>query len=270
VLLRHRVALNGAELDELDGRIIIQSVRTDSGKTSMTGISLFRRDGQRLTNVQRDTIDVEIGFGLLIRKTDMAARAELLDIVNRWAYAAAKENGGAWLTVNYKVNRRMWVVLADPAEEGDLKDWANTFTITFRAYGVPYWQEISGQSYISNVGSSQFTIMDIGGSAQTVANIELHNESGQRIDTVTLRVGDSYMGFTGLGLDGNESLIIHHDNNGMLRIWIRNASNQFRSAMAQRAWSSADDLYVNPGKQTVGFSAQRACKMTVTVYGRYL
>jgi hypothetical protein len=88
VQLRHRAALNDAELDELDGRIIIQSIRTDSGKTSMTGISLYGRDGQRLTNVQRDTIDVEIGFGLLIRKTDMAARAELLD-----AFLFLKEQG---------------------------------------------------------------------------------------------------------------------------------------------------------------------------------
>ena len=36
--LRHRAALNDAELDELDGRIIIQSIRTDSG-ASMGGMA---------------------------------------------------------------------------------------------------------------------------------------------------------------------------------------------------------------------------------------
>ena len=268
--LRHRVALNGAELDELDGRIVIQSVRTASGKTSMTGISLFRRDGQRLTNVQRDTIDVEVGFSLLIRKTDLAARAELLDIVNTWAAAAAIENGGAWLTVNYKDNRRMHVALADPAEEGDLKDWTNVFKITFRAYGVPFWQEVTGTSVTSAVSGSGSAMIDINGSARTVADMELKNASGAKIETATVRAGTSQMSFSGLGMEANETLCIDHDDGGYLRIRIKNAQGRYRSVMAKRSGESSDDLYVMPGRQTISFSAQRACVATATVRGRFL
>ena len=268
--LRHRAALDGVQLDEIDGRIVIQGVQTASGKTSMTGISLFGRDGQRLTNVQRDTIDVQVNFGMLIRKTNLAARAELLDLVNNWAAAALPENGGAWLTVNYKTNRRMRVVLAEPAEEGDLKDWTNTFHITFRGYGVPYWQDETGATLTSGIGSSQSAYMDIGGSARTVADIELHNESGAKIETATVKAGTSQMSFSGLGMEANETLCIDHDENGYLRIRIRNAQNRYRSAMEKRSGESADDLYVMPGRQMISFSAQRACSAKATVFGRYL
>ena len=268
--LRHRAALNDAELDELDGRIIIQSIRTDSGKTSMTGISLYGRDGQRLTNVQRDTIDVEIGFGLLIRKTDMAARAELLDAVNTWAATASKENGGAWLTVNYKENRRMHVVLVEPAEEGDLKEWTNTFTVTFRAYGVPYWQEKQGKSVSIRIGTNQTSTLYVGGNVRTVADVELKNESGANINTVTIRAGESMMIFDALAMGASETLVISHDGSGMLSIRVRNAQGQYRSAMDKRTGESSDDLYISPGEQIVGFTSQRGCSMIAVAYGRFL
>lgn len=268
--LRHRVALNGVELDELDDRIIIQSIQTASGQTSMTGISLYGRDGQRLTNVQRDTIDVEIGFGLLIRKTDMAARAELLETVNTWAAAASKENGGAWLTVNYKENRRIFVVLADPAEEGDLKDWTNTFRITFRAFGVPYWQEAQGKTTMLRIGTNQTATIVVSGSVRTVADVELKNESGANISTVTVQAGSSVMVFDSLGMGASETLVIDHDGSGMLSIRIRNALGQYRSAMDKRTGESSDDLYISPGEQTIGFTSQRGCSMIAVARGRFL
>lgn len=269
--LKHRVDLNGVQLDEVDPRIIIQGVSTRTGKTSVTAVSLYGRDGQRLTGMQRDTLDVEVSFGLLIRSTDMLSRAALLDTVNQWAALALREYGGAWLSVNYKENRRIHVYLVDPAEEGDLIEYANTFRLTFRAYGVPYWQEAVCVPYVSPVGSIQYGQITVNGTVRTVADITLKNESGDLINTCSVTAGRSVMSFFGLGMVGGESLVIDHDEEGRLRLRILNiATGVYRSVYAKRNPGSADDLYVMPGIQTVGFSAQRACSMTAGALGRYL
>lgn len=269
--LRHRAALDGIELDELDPRIVIQGVSTAAGKTSMTAVSLFGRDGQRITGVQRDTLDVEVKFGLLIRKEDMAARSELLEIVNGWAAAALYENGGAWLTVNYKTGRKIHVVLAEAAEEGDLKEWTNTFDLTFRAYGVPYWQDAEpGKAAQSGITSAWSGALTVNGNIRTVADVTIKNESGAQLNVLSVSVGGRTMSFSSLGMAADETLVIDHDDEGMLRIRIRSGSGIYRSAMAARNGTSADDFYVMPGTQAVLFSALRSCSVTATATGRYL
>jgi len=268
--LRHRVALAGVQLDEVDSRIIVQGVRTAGGKTSTSAVSLYGRDGQRVTSSQRDTMDIEVSFGLLIRNTDLQARATLLEAVNSWAGQALKENGGAWLTVNYKEKRRVHVYLETPAEEGDLKDWDNTFKIGFRAYGVPYWQEISPASYVSRTGTKINGTVTVGGSARTVANVRLENMSGSLINTCSVTVGNYTMSFKDLALAGEETLLIDHSAEGLLRIRIRDAAGKYRSALAKRMPESADDFYVMPGERAASFTAQRSCVLTVSAVGRYL
>lgn len=269
--LRHRAAINDIQLDELDNRIIVQGIDVDGGKTSLTAVSLYGRDGQRVTREQRDSIDVTVQFGLLIRKSDMEARSSLLEAVNTWASAASLANGGAWLTVNYKPGRRIRVILTNPAEEGDLKDWTNIFNLTFRAYGVPYWVEAEpGARIVSPISSAWSGVLNVTGSARTAADVELKNESGALINTATVRIGNSEIGFTDLGLGASERLIIDHDANGYLRIRILSPMGIYRSAMAMRTGGSADDLYAMPGAQTAAVSAQRAVTMTATATGRYL
>ena len=268
--LRHRVALAGVQLDEVDSRIIVQGVRSAGGKTSVDAVSLYGRDGQRVTGSQRDTMDIEVSFGLLIRNNDMQARAELLEAVNAWASQALRENGGAWLSLNYKEGRQAHVYLEAPAEEGDLHDWAENFRILFRAYGVPYWQESSPTTYTSAVSGSASGMMTVNGSARTVANVWLENQSGDLINSCRVTVGQYTMQFTGLGLAGGEALVIDHTAEGRLQIWIWHTGGVRRSVMNRRTPESADDLYVMPGNRAVSFSAQRACTMTVNVYGRFL
>ena len=268
--LKHRVSLGNVQFDDVDDRIVIHGVKTEAGKVTSTAVSLFGSSGQRVTGMHRDTIDVRVEFGLLIRKTDMAARAELLEAVNTWASAASYENGGAWLRVNYKDDRRMRVILVEPAEEGDLKEWTNTFHLTFRAYGVPYWQQNTPEIVGTSSGATRVTTLTVKGNTRTVAEVELTNVSGAVINTASITAGAYTMAFSGLSLANNETLVIDHASNGRLRIRIRNTSNAYRSVLDKRSGTSADDFYVMPGDQTVSFSAQRICTMIARAYGRFL
>jgi len=266
--LKRRVALGGVQLDEVDSRIVISSVEPGDGKENFTAVDAAAGFGQRVTGYRRQTVDMVVKFRIHERgKTTSAQqeRAEVLEKVNAWAAP------GGVLTVNYKPGRRLNVVLVQAPGEGSLWDYTKEFQMTFRAYAIPYWEQETAQTaaFGGNTagGSGNITVE---GSAETQVNVELANTSGMAINNATVTVGGKTMSFTGIGLGANEALVIDHTDEGLLRIRIRSAGGTYRSAMALRSVSSADDFRTKPGTYGASYSAQRACRMTVSWRARYL
>ena len=129
MVLKHRVALNGTQLDSLDNRILIQSVDEAAGKDTITAVSLGGADGQRITGKRRDTLDVTVKFS--INERNMEARSTLLDTINAWAY------GGGTLTLNNRTNKNLTVELVQAPGGGDQFKWTSEYTLVFRAYVEP-------------------------------------------------------------------------------------------------------------------------------------
>jgi len=268
--LKRRVALNGEQLDGVHAAVVIRSVEPADGKESISAVSAAAGYGQRITGYRRENVDMVVKFAINIRKNDMERRAAVLEAVNAWAAQAARERGGAYLTVNYKPDRRLHVVLAQAPGEGSLWDWTKDFTITFRAYGVPYWEQETARSVVCGGSTnSGNTNMTVDGSAGTQADVQILNTSGMTISTVTATVNGQTMTFNNIGLGGNETLVIDH-NDGLVRIRIRSAGGAYRSVMDKRSSSSANDFRVMPGTCNCSFTAQRACRMTVSWRARFL
>ena len=258
----HRVSLDDVQLDEIDGRIVILGITEDTGKDTINAVARAA-DGNRVTGERRDSLDVAVNFGILERKRGMAEREKVLEKVNGWAA------GGGWLRINYKEDRRLRVRLVQAPGAGEPWDWANPYTLVFRAYGIPFWQKETPASLTTGATSNGSVQLPVEGSARTVCNVTLENASGALIQNATISAAGQTMTFQGLGLGGNESLVIDHDAEGLLRIRIRNGNN-YRSAMATRTPASADDLVVKPGTVAVSFTAQRACRMTASCRARFL
>lgn len=260
---KRRVALGGRWLDEMDERIICQGIETGSGSAQVSMVTRFGGSGSRVTNVHRASLPVTVKFSIRVKRGDLQARSEIYEAVMSWAGRALY---GAWLTVNYKENRRIWVRLTEAPAEEDLWDWTKTYNIRFTAYGVPYWQEASGTTGSTGTGTSGSVGLAVGGNAKTVADVVLENRSGANISTASINIGGNVMSFTDLGLGGGESLRIGHDEEGLLFIRIGG-----RSAMAKRTDGSCNDFQVDGGTAvSCSFSAQRACVMTVSCAGRFL
>ena len=266
--LNRRVALNGIWLDELDDRIVISSVEPADGKENIAAVDSAAGFGQRITNARRSMVDMTVKFMLLQRgKTPegMQARAELLEKINAWAAP------GGYMTVNYKPNRRLRVVLAQAPGEGSLWDYSKEYTLIFRAYGIPYWEAETAVSQTIGGGSSSASgSTTVDGSVEAQADAELLNTSGATIATASITIAGKTMSFSGLNLGANERLIVDHDTNGLVRIRIRSAGGAYRSAMSIRQPASADDFIMLPGSVSFSYSAQRACRMTVSWRSRYL
>lgn len=260
--LAHRAALNGVQLDEIDPRIIIKGIEGGAGKETVSTAGLGAGDGSRITGRRRDSIEVAVRFSMNIRRNALSERAAVLEAVNAWAAKCG------WLTINYKPDRRLLVDEAVTPGEGDLWKRLSEYTITFRAHAVPYWQaesETGGSTGIGGSGSGSFQAP---GSAETVADAKLENMSGATINTASITIGGKTMSFTGLGLGGGKSLVIDHIiADGIPVVRIRAG---IVSAMAKRTDGSADDFCIRPGTVGFSFSAQRACRLTVSCRGRFV
>ena len=268
MICARRVALDGTELDQANAAIVIRSVESGDGKENFSATGTAGGSGQRVTSHHRDTMDVIVRFAIDIKKNNLAGRASALENANAWAARAAD---GAWLTVNYKTNRRAWVKLVQAPGEGSLWDFTKEFAITFRAYGVPFWQETEATSTASvSAGTSGSADLTVAGSAETVADIVLKNETSTTVDTCSVSVDNHTLSFTDLGLAKDESLVIDHADDGTLRIRILDADEEYRSAMDKRDADSADDLYTRTGLVSAGFTAATSCSMTVSCKGRFL
>ena len=266
--LKRRVALNGVELDQADTSIVIRSVEPADGRENISAVSLAGGCGQRMTGRHRDTVDMIVRFAILIRKDNLAGRAAALEKANEWA---ARAKNGAWLTVNYKTNRRLWVVLAQAPGEGSLWDYTKDFQITFRAYGVPYWQETEATGTVTvAAGTSGTGTLAVPGSADTVADAVLTNESESTVNTCKVTADGNQLMFSDLGLAAGESLVIDHENDGLLRIRILDTNESYRSAMNKRTPASNDDLFCRTGNRSVGFTSEYSCSLTVSCKGRFL
>lgn len=261
--LMRRVSLNDVQLDEIDNRIIVAGVEENEPRLTFAAVTRYGAPGQRVTSRHRDSLDVVVKFAMRIRKNDLAARSELFEKVAGWA-----ANGG-WLRLNYKPNRRLRVVCVGLPAAQDQAKWTTEYEITFRAYGVPYWQQATPAVMTVMSTKSLARAMEIPGTADTVVEASFTNISGMEINTVSIIAQDSTFAFKSLGLKADETLVIDHNVNGLVRIRIRTASGSYRSALAKRTPESDDDLTVSPGQAVISISAQRAGRLTVSCYGRY-
>lgn len=262
MILSKRVSLGNSQLDELDERIVITGIDEAAGRDTISAAASAAGDGQRITNIRRDTLDVGVRFRLLIHKDDMAAREALLEKINKWA-----SNGG-WLRVNYKPNRRILVTLAQAPGAGDMWQWTNEFTMTFRAFSVPYWEDDTETSATGATTMSGIFDMVVPGNTKTVMSVNVRNRSGMNIDTVSVSIEGRKLSFDGLRLGGSSTLTIDYEQTQKLfvvRIRIGDTS-----VMAARTPGSDDEFVVTPGSTRIRWEAQRAVQVTASCRGRYL
>lgn len=251
MILAHRVALDGIELDQVDERILVTSVREPEPRMTVTGTGRGG-DGQRITEFRRDWLEIQVGFKIRLRKRQMAERDEVKAAVMAWA-----RNGG-WLTTTQKPGKRLRVKLTGFPNFGDPWKWADEYTLVFRAAEMPYWEDIDAVS-VSFAGS-QVGSLSAGGTAKTVCNAEWVNSSGATVNGITITVGSSKMVFSSLGLPNGGTLVIDHTDDGILRIR-KKVGNTYTSAMESRTTGSSNELTAEPGAET-------RCSVTPTYNGR--
>ena len=257
MILSRRAALNGTQLDELYGRIVIRGIELGAPEESIDAVGLLGGAGQRILRTHAETLSVIVRWAMDVPKNDLITRRRIYEDVCKWA----RQKG--WLTINYMPERRLYVDTVK-FSSAELFNWTDEYEITFTAYSVPFWQDIVPVSISkTSVSSSTFNML-IPGQYRTVAEAEFTNTSGSQVTAFSITVGGNTIALTGLTLANNKKLRIYHEDNGILRI-----TADGTSVYDKRSAASADDLYADPGAASVSMTAGGAGTLKVSCRGRY-
>ena len=262
MILSRRISLGGKQLDEIDEAVVIRNVDTGVSHESVSAVNRMGGYGQRMTSQHWESLEVSVTFAINVGKRELERRREIFDAVMAWA------NRKGWIKTTTQPEKRMYAEKTVLPSAGDLREWTREYTIIFRAYGVPFWQEASPDPLeVKSITKGNKT-MEVAGIITTVADVTAENIRGQTINKLTITVDGNSFIFDSLALGGDESLMITHTNEGILRIRAGKGDNT-RNVYSLRKAESADDLYAKPGNITVAVESQRAVKLTVKAAGRW-
>lgn len=256
--LSRRISRGGIQLDEIDESIVIRSVDPGVPNENEGSTDLQGGFGSRMTNQHWRSLEASVTYAIKLYKNEMVRRRQVFDAANAWALAAG------WLRTNQMEGRRLWVDKVVVPGAGDMREWLNEYTILFRAYRVPFWQDELPTEVRKNKISRGSVTAEIGGTAPNVLDLSFENVSGKQINDVTFTVGSQTLQLKGVNLGAGETLSLSHTNDGVLRVRAgsRNVYGLLRGA---------DDAYVEAGETvTVAVDANRAGNLTVKHYARWL
>ena len=266
MILSRRIALNDVWLDELDEAIVIRSIDPGTPKQNVQTVNRMGGAGQRMTVRHWESIEATVTFAINLPKTSLKSRRQVFDAVVAWA------NNTGWLRINYMQDRRLHVDSVVIPSPGDLWEWTDEYTITFRAYNVPFWQSTVVEKEFRGTTVGGIT-MDVPGNVESVLNATVTNNSGKAISYLKFEVKQSGKTLSNLQLDdialpANGKVEIAHTN-GILTIK-KISGNSSESIMNRMNAASSDDLFIRPGTISITFSAERAVIVGFSLRGRYL
>jgi hypothetical protein len=267
MILSRRIALDDAWLDEVDNSIVIRSINVGTPKENVQAVNRMGGAGQRITTTHWETLETSVTFAIDLPKTDLIGRRRVFDAAVKWA------NKTGWLKVNYMPGKWMYVDKTVFQGSGDLWNWTEEFTFTFRAYNVPFWQSdfISKDAHGTSVEDVK---IEVPGNVESVMDASIMNSSGAKISYLTIYTKKSNKTIATIKLDGielaaNWMLSISHGTNGIMEITKTNGRETV-SLMSLLKASSSDDLYIRPGQMTISYTAERLVHAVFSFRGRYL
>lgn len=254
--LSRRIALGNAQMDAVDASVVIRSFDPGSPQKNTQVTPLGGHYGSRITGKHWNMIEATVTYAINISK-DVVARRAVYDAVCEWA------RSGGWLTSNILPGKRLYAQDVEIESMGDPRDWNKEFRIVFRGYGVPFWQDSTGTTMVTeNISSGDLTVT-VGGMVETPLDVSFKNTSGSSCANISFSINGNTLTFTGINLAAGSTLAITHGTDGLLKAMVGSTSKY-------GIMTGGDDLWANPGNNTLTISASGAGELTITSYGRYI
>lgn len=256
-----QVALNGAQLHEIDESVIVQQVIEQAPTLKRATIASGTHVGQLPTTLDRLSLDVQVVFSLR-GKDDRAKRMQTLQRIAAWA------TDGGWLTVNYRTGERLRVECDALPNVGDIKKWNGTYTLTFRAYAVPYWQQTAANESTASAASGSVTLSR-GGNAEAPLLFSYKNTGSADVNAVTVTCAGQKIALSGLALKPGETVALEYDDRRNMQSIRIAGGSAARDARPYRSADSSDDIMLRAASNAVGYSASAAGQWTFRTFGRW-
>lgn len=254
---RHMEAwMDGVQLSSL-GDILIQQVYENAPSMEEVTGEIPGRYGQRLFTHDRQTLSVAIEMAIRER-FDLAMRSNIAQEIRRWC-------AGSVLELSNHPGQQLRVVCTALPQLGEVRNYAANLRAEFTAYDNPFWEETvpvtetasgtSGNVALFVPGSAPYMPVDITVSPAegTLTSFYVRADHGGNItlNDISVAAGGTLTFSRGI----RDTLMIRANG---------------ASCMSKRTISSSDDLLVIPGSNTINFTANVSCDVTVSIRGRWL
>jgi len=259
---RISIALNGIELHSIDTAIVLQGVDEGAASWNITAGNRAGNAGQHVNSIEKRYRDVIVSFAIA-EIHDLNRRSNIIQRVCAWAAA------GGDLTVSYRDRQKLRVICQQLPAVKTLTKWAESYSITFRAYDIPFWQSLDRESVTISAGTSGSATLSLKESAGGKLSFEATNGSGSTVNAVSVTANGKSLIFASLGLANGEKLIVDYDEKDIQRIRIKNTSNVYRSTLAKRTTASNDDVLLNYGANTISVTSGAALSWNLYTFGRW-
>ena len=249
MISRYEVWLNDMALSAVDPSIYITDIKYEPVKREYTTPRLMHRDGVFSGNPYISESSVTITF--MARKYSTSERQAVIQGVVAWA---AKDG---WLRVSDRPEQEIYVrCTAFPAAES-VRGWTDDIEVEFTAYDFPYWQDRYPQVFELDDGDSE-TVNVI---SAFPAVVEAEITAGAAVTSFTVTAGNTSIALTDLSLSANDVVLIRYTADSHI-LEIKKGTT---SLLDKRTTASSDDLIMQPGENTVSFtaSADATCKLSV-------
>ena len=263
MITRYSVWIDNKGLQDIDPSICITDIMEMEPKQQPLTAAQAWGNGLRLLKMQRQSLSVVVRFA--IRERDTVRRRDICTRIRAWAQEG-------YLTTSDRPGQRLYVVCEKiPTVDSALK-WANEMEVTFTAYDVPWWENITPTKCTVTAetpyGDGQYrdTV-----SMRMIGDVESPLEAvitaAGKTDYLRVYLGDDqFFTFKDLGMKSGDTLTISHDSRGILSLKLNDTS-----VMNKRTAKSYDELMIPPNKSiSIALIADAICTATFTVRGRYV
>lgn len=247
--------MNGIRLQDAAPKVWITQAEETVDSLDVTTAVIPGWDGERPIRTARRSMRVKIS-AQIHEVRDLAARAAAFEAIAAWA------GEGGILTLSNRPGRRLRVVTTSSPSLGKIRDYTQQVDIEFTAYAPPFWEDeypITKAVSSAASGSVTFTVT---GSHRTLLDVSA-TATGS-LSSFSVTCGSSTIALTGLSVAANTPLILSHTDEDWLTIRAGTSS-----LLSKRTAASADDLILQPGANTVSWTASRAVALTLSTRGRY-
>lgn len=280
------VKLGAASLSALSDKIIVRDIVEEPYEEEIYKAPKAYSPGQRVSKKVRRSLSVRVVF--VVRERNPQKRAEILNSIASWAVSDTT------LEVNYRTVTKVTdsgytytegrqlsrVVLTEPPALDSANKWTQDLSMTFTAFDVPYWEDLSRYGYsfsastldVMNRYSYSGTIYNNGTAPETPVEMQITNDdSSSVLQSMNIRVGDYRFYLEELDVDPGYELIIEYDDDtGVLVINRIATTGSKASRLSCRTADSNDELIAQPGANSVQITANVPVSGYIYVRGRYL
>lgn len=238
---RYDCLLDGVSLTQVDECLYVTDIVEEAPRVRWKTVRPARGGGMLLTDAHREALQVTVRF--VIRESRVQRRAQVMEAVQAWCQ-------GTHLQLNTRPGRVLVGRCTELPRIGSALRWTGELWMTFTAWRVPYWQsEQASRVMLKGAGEAAGTLFVPGNAEEAPVSVWVKNTSSAACDDVTVRCGDTFMTFSGVGLAAGETLRAACDEEDVLSLSIAGTDGAVRSAMGFRTGDSADGLCLACGKR---------------------